>query len=345
MYRGRGQRGSARPACQTCRVASAASVCQTEVDGHAGLILASPDDTLQATFLTALGMVGCSLRHRGDELLALRGGPAAYAERGSSFGIPLLHPWANRLSGWTYVAGDRRVQIDRDSPVVHVDGATGLPMHGLLTASPDWVVTQTTADAGGAELSAELDFAADPGRLAAFPFPHRLGFHARLASTQLTIRLTLTPTATRPVPISFGFHPYLSLPGSDRQTWSIELPVLRRALLDDRGIPTGASDQLHDGELSGPLGDRAFDDSFDRLALPPPASAPTFAVADGRRRIDVEFISGYTVAHVFAPAAADFICFEPMTAPVDALTTGRGLRWVQPGSQFSAEFAIHVTDL
>jgi aldose 1-epimerase len=326
-------------------VASHASVHPTDVDGHGGLALASPDDTLEATFLPGLGMVGCSLRHRGEELLALRGGPTAYAERGSSFGIPLLHPWANRLSRWDHLAGDRHLQLDRDSPVVHVDGATGLPMHGLLTASPDWVVTGRLADATAAELSAELDFAGHPALLAAFPFPHRLAFHARLQPTDLAVALTLTPTADRAVPISFGFHPYLSLPGSDRRAWSVELPVMRRALLDDRGIPTGASESLRDGELSGPLVDRGFDDSFDRLAPAAPGRRPTFSVADDRRRVSVEFVAGYAVAHVFAPAAGNFICFEPMTAPVDALISGRGLRWAQPGSQFTAEFAIRVTDL
>jgi galactose mutarotase-like enzyme len=308
------------------------------------VILTSRDDTLEATFLPRLGMVCCSLRHHGEQLLALRGGPAAYAERGSSFGIPLLHPWANRLSGWDYVAGGRHVQIDRDSPVVHVDAATGLPIHGLLTACPDWVIAPSVADSQVAELSAELDFAGHPALLAGFPFPHSVAFHARLLPTHLTIALTVTPTAG-PVPIAFGFHPYLSLPGAERQSWSVELPVVRRALLDDRGLPTGADESLDPGELSGPLGDRGFDDSFDRLAPAPPGQPLAFSVADDRRRLSVEFVDGYTVAHVFAPSRANFICFEPMTAPVDALTSGRGLRWVAPGARFTAEFAIRVTDL
>ncbi|HEY5197339.1 MAG TPA: aldose 1-epimerase [Solirubrobacteraceae bacterium] len=328
-------------------MAGQASVRPTDVDGYAGLTLASPDDVVEATFLPQLGMVGCSLLHRGEELLERRGGPTAYAERGSSFGIPLLHPWANRLSGWEYTAAGRRVQIDHGSPLAHVDGATGLPMHGLLSASPDWIVTHAAvaADSRVAELRAELDFAADPARLAAFPFPHRLSFHAGVGASGLTVGLTLTPTGTQPVPISFGFHPYVRLPGSARRTWSVELPVLRRAVLDDRGIPTGADEALDERELSGRLADRGFDDSFDRLG-PSPAHRPlAFSVADDRRRVSVEFLSGYTVAHVFAPAAADFVCFEPMTAPVDALTSGRGLGWVDPGGSFTAEFAFSVTGI
>jgi hypothetical protein len=32
-----------------------------------------------------------------------------------------------------------------------------------------------------------------------------------------------------------------------------------------------------------------------------------------------------------------------MTAPVDALTHGRGLRWAQPGDAFTAEFSVAVS--
>jgi aldose 1-epimerase len=317
----------------------------TGVDGFAGLTLASADDRLRVTFLPSLGMVCCSLVHDGDELLTLRGGPRAYAERGSSFGIPLLHPWANRLDGWRYTAGGTDVELDRDSPAVHVDSATGLPIHGLLGASPYWALAESQADADAAWLRAELDFAAHPQLLCGFPFPHRLELHASVSPTRLTLRLTLVPTGSRPVPISFGFHPYIGLPGAERQTWSIELPVLRRAVLDDRGIPTGQAEAIEPGALSGALGDRAFDDSFDRLEPPPAGQPVTFSVADARRRLSVELVAGYDVAHVFAPTGSDFICFEPMTAPVDALSSGRGLRWVEPGSSFTGEFAISVTAL
>ena len=64
---------------------------------------------MAANFAPSLGMVCCSLVHGGEELLELRGGLDAYAERGSTMGIPLLHPWANRLAGFEYaVEGARR---------------------------------------------------------------------------------------------------------------------------------------------------------------------------------------------------------------------------------------------
>lgn len=295
---------------------------------------------LQATFLPGLGMVCSSLRFKGKELLELRGGPAAYAERGSTFGIPLLHPWANRLGGWEYEVDGVRVRLDRGSPYVHIDGPTGLPIHGLLAASSLWLVTRHN----GSELCAELDFGAEPGLVAAFPFPHRLQLCASTAPGRLAIRLSLTPTSELRVPICFGFHPYLRLPDSDRRSWTVELPVRRRVVLDDRGIPTGAAQELSAGELSGTLGERTFDDCFDRLVSDEHGSPPEFGVVDERLRVGVRFGSGFSVAQVYAPEGSSFICFEPMTAPVDALRNGHELHFADPGSSFVAEFVVTVSE-
>lgn len=309
-----------------------------ELAGWEAVTLTSPSGELEATFLPGLGMVGASLRHRGEELLAQRGGAAAYAERGSTFGIPLLHPWANRLSSWDYECCAHHVLLDPASPVTHRDGDTGLPIHGVLAASHYWSVIDTGGDEASAWLRSGLDFGAHPELLAAFPFPHRLELTVALAGPSLIVAVTLTPTSSDPVPVSFGFHPYLTLPGSGRSSWQIELPVRRRAVLDERGIPTGEHDPVAPGSLDGPLAARTFDDSFDQLGEP-----AVFAVSDERRRVAVEFRRGYPVAQVYAPEGSQFICFEPMSAPVNALRSGHGLVMTEPGGNFQAEFAVTVT--
>src|SRR4030095_6386357 len=83
----------------------AAGIVETTVDGFAARTLVSPDGTLEGTFVVGAGMVGSSLRHDGAELLDARGGVARYARAGSTMGIPLLHPWANRLDGFLYTVG------------------------------------------------------------------------------------------------------------------------------------------------------------------------------------------------------------------------------------------------
>lgn len=307
--------------------------------GGEPLELRSPSGELQATFLPHLGMIGSSLRHLGDELLGQRGGPEAYAERMSTFGIPLLHPWANRLSEWDYEWGGPRIYLDRESPVLKADPDTGLPIHGALGACRHWQLTDVAADRTGAQ--AVLDYGAHPELMEVFPFHHHLEFRTLLSDHGLTVGLRVTATGEEPVPISFGFHPYLTLPGGSREEWELELPVSRRAMLDRHGIPTGEHEPLAPGALSGPLGSRTFDDSFDELY----GDRPVFALADSRRRVEIRYEEGYPVAQVYAPEGSSFIAVEPMTAPVNALRSGQGLRFVAPGERFAAQFTIAVSRL
>jgi aldose 1-epimerase len=191
---------------------------------------------LVATFVPGLGMVGASLRHRGGELLDRRAGLAAYARRGEVMGLPLLHPWANRLSAHHYAVGGRRVVLENGSPLVHCE-EHGLPIHGLLAGSPHWRV----AAVGAAPLRATLDFAAHPELLAAFPFPHELAIEATLTPAALTVATILRGTGDVAVHVSFGFHPYRRLPGADRAGWRLSLPRRRQLATDERGIPTGCA--------------------------------------------------------------------------------------------------------
>jgi len=281
---------------------------------------------IEVTFVPSAGMVACSLRHRGDELLGQRGGLSAYVERQSTMGIPLLHPWANRLSEFRFELAGREVDLERASTKLDPNG---LPIHGLLAADRGWEVLK----ADPAALSASFDFGARPDLLAAFPFPHTLRIHATVDGARLTIATTLAATGDTPVPVSFGFHPYLQLPGIPREEWEIEAPVAERLALDERGIPTGERTGADVG--SGPLGERTFDDAY----LAP--SGP-FVLAGGGRRISLAFEQGYGYSQLYAPPDDEVIAFEPMTAPTNALISGDGLQMLDPGDRYEAIFSIEV---
>jgi aldose 1-epimerase len=295
-----------------------------------GIVTLTAGD-LEARFAPGAGMVGCSLRDRGEELLGLRGGVEDYLARAKTFGIPLLHPWANRLGAWDYEVAGRAVTLDRDSKLLRPD-EHALPIHGAVPAGARWRVVQATGEA----LWAELDWAADPDRLALFPFPHVVELRAALDSGTLRIETTIVATGDVPVPLAYAFHPYLAPPGAPRERWEVELPAMAHLALDDRGLPTGAREQQPAERFA--LADRHYDDAFALSSLP-----AEFAVSDGARRIAVVFEHGYPFAQIFAPPDPVVICFEPMTAPVDALRSHHGLRCVDSGDRASAAFAVRVT--
>jgi aldose 1-epimerase len=305
-------------------------------DGLPTRVLSSAEHELQAAFAPGVGMIGCSLRHRGQELLGQRRGLAAYAQTGSTMGIPLLHPWANRLDGLAYSFDGTERRLDPDTMPVKRD-AHGLPIHGLAAASPHWELTAAEAGEDRARLAARLDWAAHPDLWRGFPFSHVLETEATLSGATLAVETTLRASGDGPVPVAFGYHPYVTLPGLPRAEWEVRLAVRRRALLDERGIPTGAAEPFYD--TRGPLGERAFDDLFVELCHP-----PEFVLRGGGRCLEVRFEQGYPVAQVYAPADQSFICFEPMTAPTNALVTGERLQAVEPGERYVARFSITVYD-
>jgi galactose mutarotase-like enzyme len=267
-------------------------------------------------------MVGCSLRHRGDELLGQRSGLEAYIEQGKTMGIPLLYPWANRISTERFEVAGRELVLDD----VRSRDPNGLPIHGLLAADPGWRVEEFD----GSRLIAAFDFSERPG----FPFAHELRYEARVEGSKLTIAFTVRASGGAPVPISFGFHPYMQLPDVERRDWSIQVPVRERLVLDGKGIPTGEREPV---EIeSGALGDRTFDDAF----TAPPDGAP-FVLTGGGRTIELRFEGGYSYSQLFAPPQDDVVAFEPMTAPTNALVTG-DLQVLEPGEEHQATFSIEV---
>ena len=270
-------------------------------------------------------MTGVSLRHRGIEYLALPGGLDALRS-GATLGLPLLAPWANRLSEWRYTAAG--IDVDLAGMALGVD-SNGLPIHGLLVGRPGWRVEGHSFGRGVAHLTASIDV--DD---AAFPFPHRIQLTIAVRDHGLTVDTKVRPTAQRSVPVAFGWHPYFQLPGTERAGWHLKLPPRTHLELDDRGIPTGETQVVR--RQARPIGERTFDDLYrlgreKRLAI----------FADDEEWITMQCESGYPYAQVWVPPNRSFVALEPMTSPTNSLIDG-GFPLVEPGDEHSARFTVTI---
>lgn len=250
---------------------------------------------LEADVVPDAGMVVASLRLRGEELLGQRGGLEGWTEKGSTFGVPLLYPWVNRVA-------DDRFGVGKRDP-------HGLPIHGLAAVRAPWTVDE--ADEG--RVRAHLNWPGSPGFAA-----HRLTVTQALTAGALTV----TTEVEGDVPVAFGWHPYLRCDDATE----VEIPVARRLVLDARGLPTGETADTE--PLSGPLGDRAYDDLFETPAEPFRAGA-----------ITARFLEGAPFAQVFTTPERDAICFEPMASPTNALVSGDRLA----RGPWRMRFALEVT--
>jgi galactose mutarotase-like enzyme len=283
-------------------------------------------------------MVCCSLEHQGDELLDFGKGLEAYAERGSTMGIPLLYPWANRLDGFEYEAAGKSVAFPDDRALTHAD-PNGLSIHGAIPGLMRWEPEERAAESMlSARLrwrspSASVSASPELGRL--YPFDHEARLEIAIGPGALEVATIVRAAGEDRVPVSFGYHPYLRPAADARAGWRVKLPPgLERLALDSRMIPTGEREPVSETDLE--LADSSWDDGFAVASQP-----ARFEVSSpSGRGIALELLEGYPFAQIYAPPGHDFICMEPMTAPTNALRSGDGLMVLAPGEEYRAAFRV-----
>lgn len=271
--------------------------------------------------------------------------PAELKQNPVMGGIPLLSPWANRLSEDRYWVNGREYLIDPGIKNIRRD-AFGHPIHGLVLFAP-WKVLELTATDSEARVTSRIDLAERADWLTQFPFPHSLTVTHSLEKGQLTVRLHVENHADQALPLSMGFHPYLNVPGGDRDRCRLSLPVRSRVRVTSEMLPTGEL-EAWDAGSSFDLAGRSFDDGFTNLVRRADGDA-VFRAEGGGRSLEVGFGPRFQVAVLYAPPGKQFVCFEPMTAITNAFNLaheGRydSLQAVAPGGSWDERFWVRVGD-
>ncbi len=277
-------------------------------------------------------MLVTSFTWHGDEYLHTRASCHEYAERGTTTGIPFLYPWANRLGGLEYDFNNNHVTLDTAVLPITVVSPGGA-IHGLHHGSLPWKDdgSRHEAEAGRVSVRSHLTFTEECHAFAAFPFPHRIDLEYTLSPEGMQLQTTVQALSVAPVPMTFGYHPYFSLPGSPREEWELRVPVAKQYPLHDM-IPSALPEKCL--PLTGRLAERTFDSCFvmpsEPLALASPSSA-----------LHMTTDSTYRCLQVYAPDASPFICLEPMTAPPAPFKTFLGPPHAVSGdSPFTTSFRL-----
>ena len=281
------------------------------------------------------GDVGFSLKVNGHEFL--------WYMPGQMSGIPFVGPWANRLDEQAFWANGRRYPFDMT--LGNVRGA--IPIHGFLTSTNKWRVTEARADGASAWATSRLAFSREPAWMKQWPFAHTIDITYRLQDGALDVTTAITSLTDEPMPIAIGFHPYFQLTDSSRDDWTISVGARTHWKLAQDKVPTGETERieaLFPDPHAVPLRDYDLDDVFSDLERDAKGRA-ALSVKGRTQRLDVLFGPNYRAAVVWAPKGRPFVCFEPMAGITDALNLAqRGvyheLQSVAPGQTWRESFRI-----
>ena len=264
-------------------------------------------------------------------------------------GVPFLAPWANRLNEQDFWANGKKYTFNMT--LGNVRGA--LPIHGLLSASPLWEVTEVAADSQSAHVTSRLQFWKNPDLMAQWPFAHEYEMTYRLADGVLEVRVTVTNLSSDPMPVVLGFHPYYRIPDVPRDELDRKLSGpqdgrRRRPPHPDRRVeafdlpnPLPLKGQHARHRVHRPGRDADGRAHFSIESGGKKGRDDVRTQVSGRRRVGASAAEGQT---------RDFICFEPMTGITSAVNLQHegkyaDLQTVAPGAKWTESFWIRSSGI
>jgi aldose 1-epimerase len=245
----------------------------------------------------------------------------------------VLVPWPNRVRDGRWLLNGAVQQLD----LTEVDRTNAI--HGLLRNTPYQLVEKT-------DDAVTLGAAVVPQH--GYPFHLWTTVEYRLTGNGIRVTHSVTNLGDQPAPYAVGTHPFIRVGAHPVDDLTITARTVEHVMVDDRLNPVGLEPaagpwDLTEGRLVGEL---ALDDAFrvepdadgvTRTVLSAPDGTETEVWQDGDWEWLQLFISrSYPAAE--GPVTA--IAVEPMTAPADALNSGIGLRFIEPGASWSGSWGI-----
>lgn len=248
----------------------------------------------------------------------------------------VLVPWPNRVrdARWRLDGVEQRLDV--------TEPARGNAIHGLLRNTEYAVLDRTAA-------AVTLGALIPPQH--GWPFLLDTRVRYALRPDGLTVTHGVTNPGARRAPWAAGAHPYLRIGATPVADLTLTLHAGTWFAADERKNPVaehpvdGTPQDLRGGVRVGELDlDTAFGAVTPRDGVAARLTAPDGAAVELRQDTGWGYAQVYTPRDFPRPEGRGLaIAVEPMTAPPDALNSGRGLRWLEPGESAERTWGIRYT--
>lgn len=230
-----------------------------------------------------------------------------FRERPTSYGIPILFPFPNRVRDGVFTFQGETFAVNP-------------PRHGFVRDKPWRVEDSGASDAEGAWLVSSFEAESHAEQiLPQFPFPFRLEVTYKLFEGRLSMGTLVKNEGDREMPVGFGIHPYFRKPARG----AITVPARKRWELSD-SLPTGRLldvEGVYDLRKAKRLDGLSLDDIFTKVSMDDGGIARcVLEDSDRGTRTFVEFPAEQfpNVVVYTPPAPRQAICIEPNSCPTDA---------------------------
>lgn len=246
----------------------------------------------------------------------------------------VLVPWPNRVRDgeWSQRGEHHRLAVS--------EPALGTAIHGLLRYAP-YRVASERADA--------VTLAADVFPQTGYPFHLATTVTYALSGASLTVTHTVRNVGSEDAPVALGTHPYLCIGDVPTSVLTLRIDAASRFAVDERKLPVGEVPVDAATDLRSPraLADLDLDTAYGEVARGADGRIRAqLAAADGRV-VELWADESFAYLQVFTtdryPGHELAVAIEPMTAPADALNSGRDLRWLAPGETWRLAWGVEHT--
>jgi aldose 1-epimerase len=260
--------------------------------------------------------------------------PTAAGHRPSFGNGIVMAPWPNRVRDgvWTHQGRKQRLMV--------TEPQRGNAIHGLLR---DVIYDVDERTSSAVCLSATI--APQDG----WPFHLDTSLKYELAPQGLTVTHSATNRGHERAPWAVGMHPYFRIGTHPIEELELRVDATAWVQLDERLNPiatqTVAGTEF-DLRQARPVGGLSLNTNFTGFA---PGDVATLAAPSGEELtmwLDSQFRWLQTFTPRDFPRGASTglaLALEPMSAPADALNSGEGLSWLEPGASWHGSWGVRYT--
>lgn len=245
----------------------------------------------------------------------------------------VLVPWPNRVRDgrWTHEGAEQQLDL--------TEVARGNALHGLLRSTAYEVREQSAS-------------AATLGALVApqhgWPFLLDTWVRYEVRPDGITVTHGVTNLGDVRAPYAAGTHPFLRVGHHPVEDLVLTVAAATYFEVDERLNPIaerpvdGTSFDIRGGRRVGDLDlDTAFGGVTHRDGASAWLTAPDGATVELVQDVDWGFVQVFTTDEFPRDGGTGrAVAIEPMTAPPDALNSGQGLQWIEPGASSEGSWGL-----